>query len=259
MSLGGGASDAMDQAVEAAIKEGITFVLAAGNSSADACNSSPARVRSAITVGSTTKKDSRSGFSNYGKCLDIFAPGSDITSAVNSNDSATATMSGTSMASPHVAGAVALILEEMPNLSPLEVNNILQERSSRRAIQGIKVGSPNYLLYIGTDSFKYPNPQPSPDCPDCTVYSENISKAGGEMTIEVEYDAQQVTAKLFGPDGTDFDLFLEKKHWLFGWRSQAFSTDPKSEELIIHDLAAGKYRWKVVSESGAGDFALAVD
>src|SRR6185295_672338 len=108
MSLGGGASSALDTAVSNSINDGVTYAIAAGNDAVDACTSSPARVASAITVGSTTTTDARSSFSNFGTCLDIFAPGSGITSSWNTSDTATNTISGTSMATPHVAGVAAL-------------------------------------------------------------------------------------------------------------------------------------------------------
>ncbi len=106
MSLGGSASSALDTVVRNSIADGITYAIAAGNSNTNACTQSPARVTEAITVGSTTTADARSSFSNFGTCLDIFAPGSSITSAWHTSNTATNTISGTSMASPHVAGAV---------------------------------------------------------------------------------------------------------------------------------------------------------
>lgn len=148
MSLGGGDSEALDNAVRGAIERGVTFVVAAGNSDADACSGSPNRVEPAITVGSTTREDQRSSFSNYGPCLDLFAPGSDITGAWYQEDDEVNTISGTSMASPHVAGSAALILAADPALSPASVDAMLEDLATRNVLGGIRDGSPNLLLRV---------------------------------------------------------------------------------------------------------------
>ncbi|MBM7075908.1 S8 family peptidase [Micromonospora humida] len=148
MSLGGGASTAIDNAVASSISSGITYALAAGNSSADACSSSPARVASAITVGATTNTDARASYSNYGTCVDLFAPGSRITSAWNTNDSATNTIDGTSMASPHVAGAAALVLSANPSYTPAQVASSLTSSATPNVVTSPGSGSPNRLLYV---------------------------------------------------------------------------------------------------------------
>lgn len=119
MSLGTPSGDAaMDQAVRNSINAGVTYAIAAQNSNVNACNGSPSRVTQAITVGASTINDARASFSNWGSCLDLFAPGENITSAWNTSDTATNTISGTSMASPHVAGAAALYLATAPFASP---------------------------------------------------------------------------------------------------------------------------------------------
>nr|BFE75239.1 hypothetical protein GCM10020092_085400 [Actinoplanes digitatis] len=149
MSLGGGASTTLDNAVASSISSGVTYALAAGNSTANACNSSPARVASAITVGATTNTDAKASYSNYGTCLDIFAPGSSITSDWYSSNTATNTISGTSMASPHVAGAAALVLSASPSLTPAQVRDNLVNRATTGVVTSPGTGSPNRLLYVG--------------------------------------------------------------------------------------------------------------
>jgi subtilisin family serine protease len=147
MSLGGGASSALDTAVANSISAGVSYAIAAGNSNTNACTTSPARVASANTVGATTSTDARSSFSNFGTCLDIFAPGSSITSAWSTGDTATNTISGTSMASPHVAGALALYLQTNPTASPATATAALVNSSTPNKVTNPGTGSPNRLLY----------------------------------------------------------------------------------------------------------------
>lgn len=146
MSLGGGASKALDAAVQASIKAGVTYVVAAGNESAKACSSSPSRVPEAITVGATTNSDARASYSNYGTCVDLFAPGSNITSLWIDSNSATNTINGTSMASPHVAGVAALYLAKHPSAKPAEVVAALKKGAVSGKLSSIGSGSPNLLL-----------------------------------------------------------------------------------------------------------------
>ncbi len=147
MSLGGGVSTALDTAVANSIADGVTYAVAAGNENTNACNGSPSRVASALTVGSTTNTDARSSFSNYGSCLDLFAPGSNITSAWYTSTTATNTISGTSMATPHVAGVAALYLQGNPGASPSTVGNAITSTATTGVVSGAQTGSPNRLLY----------------------------------------------------------------------------------------------------------------
>src|SRR5688572_2572421 len=161
MSLGGGASTALDDAVRSAIASGVTFAIAAGNSNANACNSSPARVTEALTVGSTTNTDARSSFSNFGVCVDLFAPGSSITSAWNTSNTATNTISGTSMATPHVAGVAALYLAVNPSATPNAVQAAVVNNATPNKVTGAGSGSPNRLLYSLFGSAPPTDPPPT--------------------------------------------------------------------------------------------------
>jgi subtilisin family serine protease len=147
LSLGGGKSTAVNAAVAGAVSQGVTMVVAAGNSNADACRYSPASEPSAITVAATTSSDQRASYSNYGKCVDIFAPGSSITSAWHTAVSATNTISGTSMASPHVAGVAALALAANPLASPAAVDTFLKAKGTGGLLSSTGTGSPNLLVY----------------------------------------------------------------------------------------------------------------
>jgi subtilisin family serine protease len=147
MSLGGGASTALDNAVANSIADGVTYAIAAGNSNRNACQFSPARVATAITVGATTSSDSRAYYSNYGSCLDLFAPGSSITSAWNTSNTATNTISGTSMATPHVAGVAALYLQSNLAAAPATVRNALVNSATTGMVTSAGRQSPNRLLF----------------------------------------------------------------------------------------------------------------
>ena len=147
LSLGGGASKALDNAVKDLVARGIVVVAAAGNDNADACAASPARAPEAITVGASDRNDARASFSNKGACLDLFAPGAQIVSAAYTGDSATQAMSGTSMAAPHVAGAAAVYLGAHPKAKPAEVSAALLKVAVGDAVKD-PAGSPNRLLQV---------------------------------------------------------------------------------------------------------------
>ena len=147
MSLGGGYSATINNAVSNSIATGVVYAVAAGNNGLNACNYSPASTANALTVGATELSDARASYSNVGSCLDIFAPGTDITSAGITTDTATSIMSGTSMASPHVAGAAAVFLSTYPGSTPAQVASGLTQSATLNKVTTAGTGSPNKLLY----------------------------------------------------------------------------------------------------------------
>merc|ERR1719491_823322 len=166
MSLGGsGTQQAMKDAVDAAVNSGVLVVVAGGNSNSDSCRFSPAFVPSAITVGSTTSRDARSSFSNYGACTNIWAPGSAIVSASHTSDSGSKSLSGTSMACPHVAGGAALVLEESPTMKPSAVLEALLSNAAKDYLTDLKAGDTNALLFVGEGGAPPAPPTPAPTTP----------------------------------------------------------------------------------------------
>ena len=260
MSLGGGASNATDSAVQRAVSAGVTMVVAAGNSNANACGASPARAPNAITVGATTRNDSRSGFSNFGTCVDIFAPGSGITSAWYQSNTQTRTISGTSMASPHVAGAAALYLGSNRNASPAQVTRAIVNSATRNKVRDARNGSPNLLLYVGSGGG---NPAPNPPAPTPPAPSPG-ERYNGTMRGRGDQDIQPRgtyyrsgpgvhDGTLRGPNGTDFNLGLYK------WNGRNFvrvaqSTSGDSNERVRYRGTAGFYVWAVTSNRGSGSY-----
>jgi len=166
MSLGGsGTQQAMADAVSAAVSSGVVVSVAGGNDNSDSCRFSPAFVPSAITVGSTTSRDVRSSFSNYGSCTNIWAPGSDVVSASHTSDTGSRSLSGTSMACPHVSGAAALVLGADPSKTPSAVLQELLDTAYLNVLTGLKDGDTNALLCVaegGAPPTPTPVPTPAP-------------------------------------------------------------------------------------------------
>lgn len=214
MSLGGGASTATDNAVQGAVSAGVTMVVAAGNDNSNACNYSPARAANAITVGSTSSNDYRSSFSNYGTCLDIYAPGSSITSAWYNSNSATNTISGTSMASPHVAGVAALYLGNNTNASPAQVQSAIENAAVSGKVSDAKTGSPNLLLQNFAAGGGNPDPDPDPD-PGNGELTNGVAKTGlsgsqgseAFYTLVVPAGATDLSFSISGGSG-DADMYV---------------------------------------------------
>lgn len=191
MSLGGGASTALDAAVANAVAQGIPVIVAAGNSKANACNYSPAREPLAFTIGATESNDRMASYSNFGTCLDVFAPGSSITSTWYTSATATATISGTSMASPHAAGLAALVLQSNPTATPAQVYDVIKAAATAGTISRLGRGSPNLLIYSLFSAVTPPPPPPPPSggltvwVADLTGSSTSTVRKGWLATVTI--------------------------------------------------------------------------
>ncbi len=260
MSLGGGADSALDTAVQNSINSGVTYGIAAGNDSGvDACTESPGRVAAALTVGATTNTDARSSFSNIGTCVDIFAPGSSITSAWSTSDTATNTISGTSMATPHVVGVAALYLQGNQTASPATVANAITSTATTGVVTNAGTGSPNRLLYsLLTTGGGGGTP---PACAGGTLYTGTLSSTGSsnyQPNGSYYYSSVSGTHKgcLVGPaSGADFDLYLQRWNGS-SWVTVASSTGTTASETISYSGTAAYYRFQVYSYSGSGNYNL---
>jgi serine protease len=207
MSLGGGYSSSLNTAANNLVNAGVVTVVAAGNDNSNACNYSPASASNVITVGSTANGDSRSSFSNYGNCVDIFAPGSDITSTSQSGGSTT--MSGTSMASPHVAGVAAIYLAGNPNASTSAVAQALYDNATQNAISDVQ-GSPNLMAYSRFGGTTPPPPPGDNILENGTAVNNLAANSGSDIvyTMQVPSGATDISFTMSGGTG-DADLYVK--------------------------------------------------
>lgn len=250
LSLGGGVDAALDAGIRAMVADGITVVVAAGNSNADACRTSPAREPLAITVGATSQSDTRASFSNYGGCLDIFAPGVEILSSFPSNRYAQ--LNGTSMAAPHVAGVAALILEANPGFSSSQITSALIGGSTPNQVISAGTRSPNRMLYSNVESSTPPPTTTIPSPPTTTPIapvqpgSVNALRALASSTSIVAIWSAPTTGGV--PTNYDIDY---KKTTESGWTS-AVSTSAASTSATINSLTSGIYVVRVAARNSVG-------
>lgn len=240
MSLGGGASTSVDDAVRRAVADGIVMCVAAGNDYLDASNYSPARTPEAITVGATTSTDGFASYSNYGSLVDILAPGSSIKSAWFTSSTAINTISGTSMATPHVAGASALYLETFPGSTPAQVSTGLRSSASANRIGSVPAGTANLLLNV---NFGTVTPPQAPAAPSLSSPANGATNLATNLTLSWLASTNATSYGVQVSTTPDFSTTL-------------LNTSVASTSLALSGLTNGTtYYWRVNASNTTGTSA----
>lgn len=248
----------MDNAVRSLVTSGVMWVQAGGNGNDDTCYYSPQRVSEALTVGNSTSSDAKASSSAWGSCQDLFAPGTSITSAWYTSSTATQTISGTSMASPHVAGAVALYLGANPGATSSQVHSAIVGNSVSDRISGVPSGTPNRLL--NTEFLLGGTTPPGSQCAGMRSVQTGSLSSGQSQTLPYVYDSTAGTIQvcLDGPTGTDFDVYLERWNGST-WSTVAQGITSSSDESFSYSNSAGYYRLVVESYSGSGAYTAGMN
>jgi subtilisin family serine protease len=248
LSLGGAADSSLDAAVAALVADGVTVAVAAGNSASDACLVSPAREPLAITVAANNIADQHAAFSNSGTCVDLYAPGVDITSAWNTSPDATMTISGTSMSAPHVAGAAAVLLSRQPGLSPAQVAEKLVADATPDVLTGVPASTPNRLLFL--DQYPAALPPPPPPPPPAAVATvpdraHKVDATAKERSARVEWT---VTS-----DGGSPITAQRIRVYRSGDKVRTVSVEPGVEHVRVERLRPGEsYKFTVTLRNAVG-------
>jgi len=252
MSLETSYSRAMNDAVDSSMASGVTYVVAAGNDTDDACRYSPSSLSGAISVGSSNSLDARVYYSNFGRCVDLFAPGEGVRTIWNTTNTTVTYGSGTSFACPYVAGVAALYLETHPLASPAEVQNAITGNATPSVIYDAGEGSPNLLLYslmdagggVACSGTNFGGILPGSGSMVFQSSSLGFSGASGRYSGDLRV-----------PDGLTAILALEKKS-KSQWATVATSTGSPTEQTISYRGRSGTYRWRIASVTGGGSYSL---
>ena len=245
MSIQGSVNSSLNTAIGNTVAAGVPVVVAAGNFSGDACNYSPASAPAALTVAATTSLDAQASFSNFGRCVDLYAPGQSVRSAYYTDDVATASYSGTSMASPHVAGVAALYLELHPSATPAEVSQAILSSATNGVVTGTGAGTANVLLHAAFGGAAPPPPPPTADTTVVPPLPEPID-APPVARFTVSCSGTRCT---FDAGTSSDDRGIVEYRWSFGDGASAATGTSQA----VHDYGArGKFGASLVVTDAAG-------